>query len=158
VGGFVAIKHAHPMTTLPSTAHKLDWTPFPLRFRTLAAACRCMKDMEKGGACKTDETVPAAVCSKGRWMLNPEYAKARYEIEFYLVPAVKKRLDTARPRSMVGGFVAIKHAHPNCLHDGWLRCPPRLCPPAPDPPQAAGLPCPRGIPGGPPDLDGPRAR
>ena len=79
------------MTTLPSTAHKLNWTPLPIRFRTLAAACRCMKGMEKGGACKTDEAVPAAVYSKRRWMLNPAYAKARYEIEFYLVPVVKKK-------------------------------------------------------------------
>lgn len=36
VYGMAAMNH------LPPTARKFNWTPFPIRFRTLAAACRCM--------------------------------------------------------------------------------------------------------------------
>ena len=61
--------------------------PCPRRYNNLRTAIRNMRAMERD-IFRTDGEIPAFLPGTGT--PNPQYIRARYEIEFYLVPGVKK--------------------------------------------------------------------
>ena len=70
------------------TGSRLIPDPCPRRYNNLRTAIRNMRAMERD-IFRTDGEIPAFLPGTGT--PNPQYIRARYEIELYLVPVVKKK-------------------------------------------------------------------